>query len=93
MSNTGKNSCSQERYINQMMTETPFPNSIVRTLVQSICNDMKTINDLIADTSDPIERDELLAKLILCQGSLSLINLALLQEDHFFVQRAADLSR
>jgi hypothetical protein len=82
-----------EGYISQMITETPFPYSIVRTLAQGICTDMRTISDLIADTNDPIERDELLARLILCQGSLALIYLAVLREDHFFIQRAADLSR
>jgi hypothetical protein len=76
-----------------MITETPFPYSIVRTLAQSICNDMSTLSDMTADTSDPIERDELLAKLIVCQGSLSLIHLAVLREDHFFIQRAAELLR
>ena len=76
-----------------MITENPFPYSIVRTLAQSICNDMRSISDMIAATNDPVERDELLAKLIVCQGSLSLIHLAVLRDDHFFIQRAADLLR
>jgi hypothetical protein len=76
-----------------MLTETPFPHSMVRTLAQNIANDMRTVSDQIADTTDPIARDELLSQLSLFQGSLSLITLATIHEDRFFLQRAVDLLR
>ena len=76
-----------------MITETPFPHSMVRTLAQNIANDMRAVSDQIADTNDPIARDELLSQLMLFQGSLSLINLATIQDDRFFIQRAVDLLR
>ena len=76
-----------------MITETPFPHSMVRTLAQNIANDMRAVSDQIADTNDPIARDELLSQLILFQGSLSLITLASIQDDRFFLQRAVDLLR
>ena len=76
-----------------MITETPFPHSMVRTLSQNISNEMRTISDQIADLSDTIERDELLSRLTLLQGSLSLITLATIREDRFFLQRAVDLLR
>ena len=76
-----------------MITETPFPHSMVRTLAQNIANDMRTVSDQIADTTDPIARDELLSQLMLFQGSLSLITLATIREDRFFLQRAVDLLR
>jgi hypothetical protein len=76
-----------------MITETPFPHSMVRTLSQNVSNEMHAINDKIADLSDLIERDEYLSRLILLQGSLSLLTLATIREDHFFLQRAVDLLR
>ena len=75
------------------MTERPFPHSQVRLLAQTIADDMRTISDQIADTEDPIARDELLSQLILFNGSLSLMSLASIREDRFFLQRAADLLR
>jgi len=80
-------------YILQMLAETQFPHSLVRTLAQNITNDMRAISDQIADTADPIARDELLSQLALFQGSLSLINLASIREYRFFLQRAVDLLR
>ena len=85
-------SCSTS-YIIQMITETQFPHSMVRTLAQSITNDMRAVSDQIADTTDPIARDELLSQLMLFQGSLSLITLASIQDDRFFLQRTVDLLR
>ena len=76
-----------------MITETPFPHSMVRTLAQNVANDMRTVSDQIADTTDPIAREELLSQLMLFQGSLSLITLASIREDRFFLQRAVDLLR
>ena len=76
-----------------MITETPFPHSMVRTLAQNIANDMRAVSDQIADTTDPIARDELLSQLMLFNGSLSLITLASIREDRFFLQRAVDLLR
>ena len=76
-----------------MITESPFPHSMVRTLAQNVANDMRTVSDQIADTTDPIARDELLSQLMLFQGSLSLITLATISEDRFFLQRAVDLLR
>ena len=76
-----------------MITESPFPHSMVRTLAQNIANDMRAVSDQIADTNDPIARDELLSQLMLFQGSLSLITLATIREDRFFLQRAVDLLR
>ena len=79
-----------------MITETQFPHSMVRTLAQNIANDMRAVSDQIADTTDPvarIARDELLSQLSLFQGSLSLITLATIREDRFFLQRAVDLLR
>ena len=76
-----------------MITETQFPHSMVRTLAQNIANDMRTVSDQIADTTDPIARDELLSQLMLFQGSISLLTLASVREDRFFVQRAIDLLR
>ena len=76
-----------------MITETPFPHSMVRTLAQNIANDMLAVSDQIADTTDPIARDELLSQLMLFQGSLSLLTLASTREDRFFLQRATDLLR
>ena len=75
-----------------MLAETQFPHSLVRTLAQNT-NDMRAISDQIADTADPIARDELLSQLALFQGSLSLINLASIREDRFFLQRTVDLLR
>jgi len=80
-------------YILQMLAETQLPHSLVRTLAQNITNDMRAISDQIADTADPIARDELLSQLALFQGSLSLINLASIREYRFFLQRAVDLLR
>ena len=76
-----------------MITETPFPHSMVRTLAQNITNDMRAVSDQIADTTDPIARGELLSQLMLFQGSLSLLTLASTREDRFFFQRAIDLLR
>ena len=76
-----------------MITETPFPHSMVRTLAQNITNDMRAVSDQIADTTDPIARDELLSQLSLFQGSLSLLTLASIREDRFFLQRAVELLR
>jgi hypothetical protein len=76
-----------------MITESPFPHSQVRLLAQTIANDMRAISDLIADTDDQIARDELLSQLMLFQGSLSLLTLASMREDRFFLQRAVDLIR
>ena len=76
-----------------MITENLFPHSMVRTLAQNITNEMRTISDQIADTTDPIARDELLSHLMLFQGSLSLMTLASIREDRFFLQRAVDLLR
>ena len=76
-----------------MITESPFPQSLFRTLARNIANDMRTVSDQTADTTDPIERDELLSQLMLFQGSLSLITLASIREDRFFLQRAVDLLR
>ena len=75
------------------MNESPFPHSQVRFLAQAIANDMRTISDQIADTDDSTARDELLSQLILFQGSLSLITIATIREDRFFLQRAVDLLR
>ena len=66
---------------------------MVRTLSQNISNEMREISNQVADSSNPAERDELLSKLILFQGALSLITLASLREDRFFLQRAMDLLR
>jgi hypothetical protein len=66
---------------------------MVRTLAQNIANDMRAVSDQIADTTEPIARDELLSQLMLFQGSLSLLTLASVREDRFFVQRAIDLLR
>jgi hypothetical protein len=76
-----------------MMNENPFPHSQVRLLAQAIANDMRTISDQMADTDDSTARDELLSQLILFQGSLSLITIATIREDRFFLQRAVDLLR
>ena len=76
-----------------MITESTFPHSLVRTLAQNVTNDMRAVSDQIADTSDPIARDELLSQLMLFEGSLSLITLATIREDRFFLQRAVDLLR
>ena len=76
-----------------MITENQFPHSLVRTLAQNIANDMRAVSDQIADTTDLIARDELLSQLILFQGSLSLLTLASIREDRFFLQRAVDLLR
>lgn len=76
-----------------MITEILFPHSLVHTLAQNIANDMRTVSDQIADTTDPIARDELLSQLMLFNGSLSLITLATIREDRFFLQRAVDLLR
>ena len=76
-----------------MITENLFPHATVRTLAQNITNEMRTISDQIADANDPIARDELLSHLMLFQGSLSLITLASIREDRFFLQRAVDLLR
>ena len=76
-----------------MITESKFPHAIVRTLAHNIANEMQTISDQISDTTDPVARDELLSQLLLFQGSLSLITLATIREDRFFLQRAVDLSR
>ena len=75
------------------MNESPFPHSQVRLLAQAIANDMRTISDQIADTDDSTARDELLSQLILFQGALSLITLATIREERFFLQRAVDISR
>ena len=80
-------------YIILMIAETQFPHSMVRTLAQNIANDMRAVSDQIADTTDPIARDELLSQLMLFQGSLSLLTLASIREDRFFIQRAVDLLR
>ena len=45
-----------------MITEAPFPHSMVRTLAQNITNDMRAVSDQIADTADPIAQDEPLQK-------------------------------
>ena len=74
-----------------MITESPFPHSLVRTLVQNIATDMRAISNEIADTPNPIARDELLSQLMLFQGSLSLLNLATIREDRFVLQRAIEL--
>lgn len=74
-----------------MMIESPFPHSLVRTLAQKIASDMRAISDQVADTTDPTARDELLSQLMLFQGSLSLMTLATVHEDRFFLQRAIDL--
>lgn len=76
-----------------MITESPFPHSMVRTLAQNVANDMRAVSDQIADTTDPTARDELLSQLSLFQGSLSLLTLASIREDRFFLQRAVDLLR
>ena len=76
-----------------MITETPFPHQMIHTLSQNISNEMREISNQLADSNDPVERDELLSKLILLQGALSLITLASLREDRFFLQRAMDLLR
>jgi hypothetical protein len=76
-----------------MITENPFPHSLVRTLAQNIANDMREVSDQIADTTDPIARDELLSQLMLFQGSLSLLTLASIREDRFFLQRSVELLR
>ena len=76
-----------------MLTESPFPHSLVRTLAQNVANDMRAVSDQIADTTDPLARDELLSQLMLFNGSLSLITLATIREDRFFLQRAVDLLR
>ena len=75
------------------MNESPFPHSQVRLLAQAIANDMRTISDQIADTDDSTARDELLSQLILFQGALSLITLATIREERFFLQRAVDILR
>ena len=49
---------------------------------------MRAISNQIADTSDPTARDELLSQLMLFQGSLFLLTLASVCEDHLFLQRA-----
>ena len=76
-----------------MITENQFPHSLVRSLAQNVTNDMRAVSDQIADTADPIARDELLSQLMLFQGSLSLLTLASIREDRFFLQRAVDLLR
>jgi hypothetical protein len=76
-----------------MITETPFPHPMVHALSQNISNEMREISNQIADLGDASERDELLSRLILLQGSLSLITLATVREDRFFLQRAVDLLR
>ena len=76
-----------------MINENQFPHSLVRSLAQNVTNDMRAVSDQIADTTDPIARDELLSQLMLFQGSLSLLTLASVREDRFFVQRAIDLLR
>lgn len=76
-----------------MITETPFPYPMVHTISQNISNEMREISNQLADSNDPVERDELLSKLILLQAALSLITLASLREDRFFLQRAIDLLR
>ena len=76
-----------------MLAESLFPHSQVRLLAQTIANDMRAVSDQIADTDDPLARDELLSQLALFQGSLSLITLASIREDRFFLQRAVDLLR
>ena len=76
-----------------MITESPFPHSLVRTLAQNIANDMRAVSNQIADTADPVVRDELLSQLMLFNGSLSLITLATIHEDRSFLQRAVDLLR
>ena len=75
------------------MNESSFPHSQVRLLAQAIANDMRTISDQIADTNDSTARDELLSQLILFQGALSLITLATIREERFFLQRAVDILR
>ena len=75
------------------MNESPFPHSQVRLLAQAIANDMRTISDQIADTDDSTARDELLSQLILFQGALSLITLATIREERFFLQRTIDMSK
>jgi len=70
-----------------------FPHSQVRLLAQSIANDMRAVSDQIADTPDGIARDELLSQLMLFQGSLSLLTLASMRDDRFFLQHAIDLIR
>jgi hypothetical protein len=80
-------------YIIQMITETQFPHSMVRTLAQNVTNDMRAVSDQIADTTDPVTRDELLSQLMLFNGLISLLTLASIREDRFFVQRAIDLLR
>jgi hypothetical protein len=79
-------------YIILMIAETQFPHSMVRTLAQNIANDMRAVSDQIADTTDPMAHNELLLQLMLFQGSLSLITLATIREDRFFLQPAVDLS-
>jgi len=74
-----------------MITENQFPHSQVRLLAQSIANDMRAVSDQIADTPDQIARDELFSQLMLFQGSLSLLTLASMREDRFFLQHAIDL--
>ena len=74
-----------------MITESPFPHSLVRTLAQNIATDMRAISNEIADTPNPIARDELLSQLMLFQGSLSLLHLATIREDRFVLQRAIEL--
>ena len=53
-----------------MIIESPFPQSLVRTLAQNIANDMRAVSDQIADTINPVARDELLSQLMLFQGCL-----------------------
>ena len=76
-----------------MITENQFPHSLVQPLAQNVINDMRAVSDQIADTTDPIARDELLSQLMLFQGSISLLTLAFIREDRFFIQRAVDLLR
>jgi hypothetical protein len=76
-----------------MITETTFPHAMLRTLTQNITSHMLHISDKIADTSDPIERDELLAQLIIFQGTIALLTIASLEEDSFFLQKAVELLR
>ena len=76
-----------------MITETTFPQAMLRTLAQNITSHMLYISNKIADTSDPTERDELLAQLIIFQGSIAFLSIASLEEERFFLQRAVDLLR
>jgi hypothetical protein len=76
-----------------MVSETPQLETSIRALTQSIANHMLQISDQIAETPDPLQRDELLSVLILLQGSLALLSLGSFSGQKFFLQRAADLLR